>query len=106
MQRVKTIIGGCAVAVASLSLTLPLFSKDVSSAAKAPAKPAAQAPAKPVAAAKVAPAPAPGEKIVQKRPLIQIAILLDTSNSMDGLISQAKTHLWTIVNEFVAARQK
>lgn len=34
------------------------------------------------------------------RPVVQIAILLDTSNSMDGLINQAKTQLWRIVNEF------
>ncbi|MBM4396013.1 MAG: VWA domain-containing protein [Deltaproteobacteria bacterium] len=34
-----------------------------------------------------------------KRPLVQVAILLDTSNSMDGLISQAKSQLWRIVNE-------
>ncbi len=33
------------------------------------------------------------------RPLIQIALLLDTSNSMDGLINQAKSQLWTIVSE-------
>ncbi|MBN2440744.1 MAG: VWA domain-containing protein [Spirochaetales bacterium] len=32
-------------------------------------------------------------------PFIQIALLLDTSGSMDGLISQAKAHLWKIVNE-------
>ena len=32
-------------------------------------------------------------------PTIQIAILLDTSNSMDGLIAQAKTKIWSIVNE-------
>jgi len=31
--------------------------------------------------------------------LVQIALLLDTSNSMDGLISQAKSQLWRIVNE-------
>lgn len=31
---------------------------------------------------------------------IQIALLLDTSNSMDGLIEQAKGKLWSIVNEF------
>jgi hypothetical protein len=30
---------------------------------------------------------------------IQLAILLDTSNSMDGLINQARTHIWRIVNE-------
>jgi len=34
-------------------------------------------------------------------PQIQIAILLDTSGSMSGLIEQAKTQLWKIVNEFV-----
>jgi len=33
-------------------------------------------------------------------PTVQLALLLDTSNSMDGLIDQAKTQLWTIVNEF------
>ena len=31
--------------------------------------------------------------------LVQVAILLDTSNSMDGLIEQAKTQLWRVVNE-------
>ncbi len=37
--------------------------------------------------------------------LIQIALLLDTSNSMDGLINQAKTQLWTIVNELALAKR-
>ena len=40
-----------------------------------------------------------------ERPLVQLALLLDTSNSMDGLIAQAKTQLWQIVNEFIAAKQ-
>ena len=35
---------------------------------------------------------------------VQIALLLDTSNSMDGLINQAKAQLWDIVNEFTYAR--
>jgi hypothetical protein len=39
------------------------------------------------------------------RASVQIAILLDTSNSMDGLIAQAKTQLWTVVNEFVRAKK-
>jgi len=30
---------------------------------------------------------------------IQVAILFDTSNSMDGLIDQAKARIWSIVNE-------
>lgn len=38
-------------------------------------------------------------------PRIQIAILLDTSNSMDGLIDQAKTRLWGVVNEFATAKR-
>lgn len=33
-------------------------------------------------------------------PRAQLALLLDTSNSMDGLIDQAKTQLWAIVGEF------
>jgi hypothetical protein len=37
--------------------------------------------------------------------IVQLAILLDTSNSMDGLIEQAKSQLWKIVNEFNDARQ-
>lgn len=36
-------------------------------------------------------------------PKIQLAILLDTSNSMDGLINQTREQLWKIVNTFSAA---
>ena len=35
---------------------------------------------------------------------IRIALLLDTSNSMDGLIDQAKSQLWNIVNELSKAK--
>lgn len=35
---------------------------------------------------------------------IMLALLLDTSNSMDGLINQAKSQLWKIVNELAAAK--
>lgn len=38
-------------------------------------------------------------------PRIQVAILLDTSNSMDGLIDQARTQLWQIVNEFIPVKK-
>lgn len=38
-------------------------------------------------------------------PLIQVALLLDTSNSMDGLINQARAQMWAIVNE-LADKQK
>jgi hypothetical protein len=39
------------------------------------------------------------------KPEIQLAILLDTSGSMDGLIAQAKSRLWKIVNELSAANK-
>lgn len=45
--------------------------------------------------------PAPADDTV-----IQVALLLDTSNSMDGLIDQAKAQLWRIVNELVKAKKK
>lgn len=35
---------------------------------------------------------------ISKDNKIQVALLLDTSNSMDGLIEQAKSRLWNIVN--------
>lgn len=35
---------------------------------------------------------------------IKVALLLDTSNSMDGLIAQAKAQLWQIVNELSLAK--
>ncbi len=40
-----------------------------------------------------------------KKPVVQLAILLDTSNSMDGLIDQAKSQLWEIVNEFIKVKK-
>jgi hypothetical protein len=50
--------------------------------------------------------PTPAAAVPTKaRPIVQIAILLDTSGSMDGLIEQAKTQLWKIVNEFAKARR-
>jgi hypothetical protein len=53
--------------------------------------------------------PARSEKIVpvaveEKGQRIMLALLLDTSNSMDGLIDQAKSQLWKIVNELSAAK--
>ena len=41
----------------------------------------------------------------EKRPVVQLAVLLDTSSSMEGLIEQAKGQLWKVVNEFISARQ-
>jgi hypothetical protein len=42
-------------------------------------------------------------RVFAKRPLVQMAILLDTSNSMDGLIDQAKSQLWKIANDLAYA---
>ena len=63
--------------------------------------------------------PAPDPRIIADKPKvdppavidgeaenrIQIAILLDTSSSMDGLIDQAKTQLWKVVNTFIEAKR-
>jgi hypothetical protein len=38
-------------------------------------------------------------------PRVQLALLLDTSNSMDGLIDQARSQLWAVVNQFAAAHR-
>ncbi|MFP2925056.1 vWA domain-containing protein [Pyxidicoccus sp. 3LG] len=40
-----------------------------------------------------------------KQPVIQIALLLDTSGSMQGLLDQARTQLWNIVNRFSHAKR-
>ncbi|MDG1298297.1 MAG: VWA domain-containing protein [Saprospiraceae bacterium] len=40
-----------------------------------------------------------------QNPKIQLALLLDVSNSMDGLIDQAKAQLWKIVNELADMEQ-
>ena len=53
----------------------------------------------PVTAAEEKDAPREGQAKVQ------LAILLDTSGSMSGLIDQARTQLWKIVNTFIDAKQ-
>jgi hypothetical protein len=40
-----------------------------------------------------------------RRPTVDVAILLDTSNSMDGLINQAKSQIWTIIQQFAHAKK-
>ncbi len=42
---------------------------------------------------------------IKTAPRIQVALLLDTSNSMDGLINQARTQLWKIVNELATTER-
>ncbi|OGS52798.1 MAG: hypothetical protein A3J79_12655, partial [Elusimicrobia bacterium RIFOXYB2_FULL_62_6] len=38
--------------------------------------------------------------------VVQLAVLLDTSNSMDGLINQARNQLWKIINELITSEKK
>ena len=57
------------------------------------------------AAKPVDPGPAIQSKIMAE-PKIQIAILLDTSGSMDGLINQTREQLWRIVNTFATAKKE
>ncbi|HVJ45868.1 MAG TPA: vWA domain-containing protein, partial [Luteolibacter sp.] len=49
--------------------------------------------------------PKPGTDPRPDQNKVQIAILLDTSSSMDGLIDQAKSQLWKVVNTFTAAKR-
>jgi hypothetical protein len=52
-----------------------------------------------------APAPVPVPLVIAEPPrdtvvdTVQIALLLDTSSSMDGLINQARSHLWKMVDD-------
>jgi von Willebrand factor type A domain len=50
------------------------------------------------------PAPAKYAFYSPEKKYIKVALLLDTSNSMDGLIHQAKAYLWDVVNELSYAR--
>ena len=40
------------------------------------------------------------------KPLVQVALLLDTSSSMDGLINQAKAQLLKVVNELASSERE
>jgi hypothetical protein len=57
--------------------------------------------------AKPAPEPVPGVGPSEDAAggKIQVALLLDTSSSMDGLIDQAKSQLWKVVNELSSAKR-
>lgn len=47
-----------------------------------------------------------GKKPRNNKTDVQVALLLDTSNSMDGLIDQAKSQLWKMVNELALAKDE
>jgi len=52
----------------------------------------------------IAQATIPSNEEKKENNTVKIALLLDTSNSMDGLINQAKSQLWDIVNKFTQAK--
>ncbi|MEM9418421.1 MAG: vWA domain-containing protein [Planctomycetota bacterium] len=81
---------------ASLGLTSSALADDVTIIIEKPVHPIAPLPVEP------APQTPPFEGV---RPAVDLAILLDTSNSMDGLIDQARSQLWTIVSQFAAAKK-
>jgi hypothetical protein len=45
----------------------------------------------------------PVQAVVPNRPVVELAICLDTSGSMDGLIENAKQKIWAIVNDLALA---
>jgi hypothetical protein len=59
----------------------------------------ARATAAPAAMIAVAPTSAAEPVRDEVQDTVQIAIILDTSSSMDGLINQARSHLWKIVDD-------
>ncbi|NOY41423.1 MAG: VWA domain-containing protein [Planctomycetes bacterium] len=81
------------VALCAISLTLlasPAIAKDTTIVISVEKKPAPNSEKSP---------------FTGQRAAVDVAILLDTSNSMDGLISQAKSQLWTIVQQFAKAKK-
>ncbi len=58
--------------------------------------PSASPPAAVASATIAAPAEMPRDTVVDT---VQIALVLDTSSSMDGLINQARSHLWKMVDD-------
>ena len=57
-----------------------------------------------LAALPLAPQPGPAQPAGAAK--IQVALLLDTSNSMDGLIEQTKSQLWKMVNRLADAQRQ
>ena len=92
-----------ALLLASLTLSAPspLLAQDDSSVVKVPVE---NVPAKEGPVVKVPVVNVP-RKVTPAKPRIQIALLLDTSSSMQGLIDQSKRELWKIVNQFSYAKR-
>ncbi|WP_164013385.1 vWA domain-containing protein [Pyxidicoccus trucidator] len=104
--KLPVILGSAAVlAVSALLLGKPAPAAPPPVPAHTPSRPAAP-PAEPrTSLIPVAPQVAPVVTQGQGQPVIQIAVLLDTSGSMDGLLDQARSQLWNIVNRFSHAKR-
>jgi hypothetical protein len=58
-----------------------------------------------ILAAMISVTPSSAQMNSEGKSKIQIALLLDTSSSMDGLIDQARSQLWKIINQLAVARK-
>lgn len=102
MRRTDTSLWPRAAGALTLTLTLGL-GLGVADGQEAPAQVPPGPP--PAASGEVAPPNAkirPPQRAAER---VEIAILLDTSGSMDGLIHQARARLWSIVNTLARARR-
>ncbi len=59
----------------------------------------------PAVSAAVDPIPLPAADARAATPTVQVALLLDNSGSMEGLINQARSHLWDLVNRLSLLRR-
>jgi hypothetical protein len=94
------------LALAALGLFVVALATDLPASKPAPAVPPALVERRfaPPPAPVVGPA-APLDEAVKGRPTVQLALLLDTSGSMEGLIDQARSELWKVVNTLSEARR-
>jgi hypothetical protein len=89
------------VLLASTACLLAAVAWPIAFGSTVPSAEHATAPADEPSAAEVPTAPAApslAKATPSNTPVIQIALLLDTSSSMDGLIDQARVQLWSVVN--------
>jgi hypothetical protein len=89
-----------------IALSLLAIPAAVAAMIRAPAPEAPEAPRPPDADAPAEAAEPPPQQLAEAGPVprVQIALLLDNSGSMSGLINQARSELWTIVNELAEAK--
>ena len=97
-MKIPTTFGWLSAAVLTATMVVLTATKMLGLAAPSPSGPAVLPYVGPAAAPTVT-----AESTAAPR--IQIAFLLDTSSSMDGLIDQAKARLWNILNEIQKAEK-